>query len=611
MLNGSLESVSQILRISEKRASRRIERGLKRLVRVRRRRNVTTQAEALRLSVANEGCSTAMPSELRQSILDSIEATKGRRPASKLARRTLRALFWRRWRRRFFIGVPVSTLLLVIFGAIVWHISSRTGHSRAIATFAPWFVRFEVWRVAETARRWPTNSAAPLLDARGIRNADALYQTTNIWHAHLSFTVEEWRQLEPNRIDPLPNFIRPDGLWLLRNPQARRSGLMGVLGFEYPWTHGRLDFGGRTFTNVAVRLKGNMAVLYEQKRPFKVDLNRFTKGQKLGQVDELTFNNLCWDYSYLRDALGYEFFREAGVPAPRTAYAWLSASVAGKWDHKPLGLYLMLESVNGAFAKDRFGSKTTPVFKPVTYNLFEHLGDDWAAYAAIYNLKTEATSLQTQRVIDFARLVSFASDAEFASQLAGYLDLDEFARFLACEVLLSSFDSLLVDGQNYFLYLDPQTRKFGFIPWDLDSAWGYFWIGTDRELERASIWHPWVGENRFLERVMDVEEFRTIYRARLEEILTRLFVPERLNRRIDELAAILDEPIAAESGYRRSKFAQSVGLAPLTVTPGEPANGINHPAHQLKPFIEARARSVRKQLDGKSKGMILHPPTRR
>ena len=36
---------------------------------------------------------------------------------------------------------------------------------------------------------------------------------------------------------------------------------------------------------------------------------------------------------------------------------------------------------------------------------------------------------------------------------------------------------------------------------EFEKWWGgFFLIGTARERERASIWHPWVGEHRFLER---------------------------------------------------------------------------------------------------------------
>src|SRR5688500_15540666 len=80
--------------------------------------------------------------------------------------------------------------------------------------------------------------------ARSVRNAQDLYRTTSIWHAHLSFTREQWKALESKRIGPMPNFDRPEGLMFLRNPQARRSGIAGVLGFEFDWTHANFELGG-------------------------------------------------------------------------------------------------------------------------------------------------------------------------------------------------------------------------------------------------------------------------------------------------------------------------------------------------------------------------------
>ena len=74
------------------------------------------------------------------------------------------------------------------------------------------------------------------------------------------------------------------------------------------------------------------------------------------------------------------------------------------------------------------------------------------------------------------------------------------------------------------------------------------------------------------------------------------------------MAAVLRDPISAESPFRLNKFEQAVGLKPLKPTPGEKPHGLNHPPNDLRRFVELRARSVRQQLDGKSKGMILKSP---
>jgi hypothetical protein len=67
---------------------------------------------------------------------------------------------------------------------------------------------------------------------------------------------------------------------------------------------------------------------------------------------------------------------------------------------------------------------------------------------------------------------------------------------------------------------------------------------------------------------------------------------------------VLRSPIAAESDFRLNKFEQAIGAKPLEPPRGDPM-GSDRQAHQIKRFIDNRAVSVRHQLDGKSKGMIL------
>lgn len=610
-LNHDFASAAKVLRTSERRVEKRVRRGMKNLAKRLQKRRATVDPGALASACATEGCAAMVPQNLSVDILLAMEVNHCQRPPLKLARRTLRSLAWRRWRRRCTISASVFVVLLAISVQAIRY-GSSTGRTWLFSQSQMWLARYWNLAMAEAARPWPTNAATVPLDAGVIRNAEQVYRTTNIWPVHLTFTREQWKALEPKRIPLLATFILPDGRRLPRNPEARRNGLLGVLGYEYDWSRAECEFGQVSFTNVAARVKGNIGSLWH-KRPIRLDLNKFEQGQKLGGLDKLTFDNLVSDYSCMNEALAYEFFRDAGVPAPRTAYAWLSVSVAKQWERKPMGLYLMEEAVDEAFAAERFGSRKTPLFKPSTYKLFDYMGEDWSVYKPIYDLKTEATQKQRQRVIEFAHLLALARDQDFAERVGGFLDLDEFARFLAVQVLLPNYDGILATGKNYYMYLDQGSNKFGFIPWDLDAAWGNFWMMDPKaEQQHGSIWRPWVGENRFLERLMSVEEFRRIYRAHLEDFVTRLYVPSRLNQRIDALVAAIREPIASESPFRLDKFEQAVGLKPIA--PGRRwQTGINYPvpfrdfihAYDLKQFIAGRARSVRSQLAGESQGILL------
>src|SRR5207244_3854142 len=150
----------------------------------------------------------------------------------------------------------------------------------------------------------------------------------------------------------------------------------------------------------------------------------------------------------------YAVFRAAGVPAPRTAFAEVTLSVPGKYDKEYLGLYVLVEEVDAAFVRERFGSDKGLLMKPQRLRGIDYLGDEWAKYKGQYQPQSEATKEQQKRVIAFAKLVNDASDKEFTSKIGSFLDVDNFLGFLAANALISNAESFFALGGNYYLYLD-------------------------------------------------------------------------------------------------------------------------------------------------------------
>ncbi|MHB8865805.1 MAG: CotH kinase family protein [Pirellulaceae bacterium] len=348
--------------------------------------------------------------------------------------------------------------------------------------------------------------------------------------------------------------------------EGKRNGILGVMGIEFPVVRADLDFEGQAFDNVSVRYKGNGTFLQARsslKRSLKVDLNKGFPGRKLHDVNKLNFHCCVTDASWMNEVLSYRLFRDAGVPSPRTAYARVYVTVPGKFERELLGLYSLVENIDNSFAKHRFGTKKGAIFKPVAPRMFEDLGDDWSAYQQAYDPKTPVRDEQTRRVIAFCQLVSHADDEDFSKEVANFLDLDEFARFMAVTTSLSTMDSLLAMGQNYVVYLHPTTRRFQFIPWDLDHSFGQFYpIGTQEQRETLSINKPWAGENRFLERVFKVEEFKRRYLAYLKKFHTTICRPERIADQVDELATVLRPHVEAESAEKLAQFDRVVAGEP-------------------------------------------------
>lgn len=408
------------------------------------------------------------------------------------------------------------------------------------------------------------------------------------------------------------------------NFQARpggRNGLSAMMGVEFPTVQADLEFAGQPFDDVAIRYKGNGTFMQSRsslKRSLKVDLNDGFPGRNLAGVTKLNFHNNVTDASWMNEVLSHRLFRDAGVPAPRTAYAEMYLTVPGEHEREYLGLYAMVENVDNGFAFARYGSKKGAIFKPVTRQPFEDLGGDWTDYQQTYDPKTPLSSEETLRVMAFCKLVSHASDREFNAQVANYLDVDEFARFMAVTVWLSTLDSILGVGQNYLVYLHPTTRRFQFIPWDLDHSFGQFHLsGTQEQRENLSIHKPWDGEIRLLDRVFQHAAFKRLYLGYLRQFNETLCRPDRLQAQVDEVAAAIRPSVERESGEKLERFDKVVAGESVPPEgfgggfggrggPGfGPFGGLGPQTKPIKGFVVARAKSVEDQLAGRSEGVAV------
>jgi hypothetical protein len=595
------------LSLSESKAAKRQARALQHIAKILRKTKIQLDPLSFLHSLL-----VPAPEELKQTILSSANNWTPKQTRSPLAIGIIRSWRWALLRRiaiRATRAVGTALVILILLGSSFAWLANH-------GYLFDFFIRANRTQIAKDfpelakpAAPWPaTPEDQARVPAIPPKTQADLYISTNIWLAKLTFTADEWKNIHPSQVERVPMF--QNGGLVLRNPNAKRNGLSGVIGIDFNWAKGDLKFAGQNLPDVAVRYRGNgtyLNSLYGSKQSFKVDLNKYTKKQKFAGVKDLNFLNCIADNTYLYDSLAEQLFRDLGVPAPRTTYAYVTLHAPGAFTNQPMGLYAMVENVDADFAEERFGSKQTPIFKPVTPQLFFDLGDDWKAYEGIYDLKTKATPAELIRLIEFVRLVSHADDTEFASRLPDFLDLEEFAGFLAGHVLISSYDGFLANGQNYFVYLDQRSNKFGFIPWDQDHAWGEFkYIGTADKREQASIWHPAAYPFHFLKRVMKVEAFKTVYRKKIEFALDNLFTTERLFAQIDHLAAAIRPAVAAENTFRLKRFDTALSTEFL---PGPRDGGDNEGprsrVHQIKEFIPNRIKSIREQLHDESKGARL------
>jgi spore coat protein CotH len=333
-------------------------------------------------------------------------------------------------------------------------------------------------------------------------------------------------------------------------------------------------------------------------------------------VSQLNLHNCVRDPGSMNETIAYRLFNEGGVPASRTAYAKLFVTVPGKYDHQYFGLYSLVEDVGKDFIQEKLGVEKGALFKPVTPEPFADLGDDWQKYNQTYDPKGEITTEQKNRVIAFAKLVSHADDSEFAKKLPEFLDLENFARYMALTTWLVDMDGILGVGQNYYVYLHPKTHRFMFLPWDQDQTFGQFPRGsTPEQRENLTIHKPWSGESRFLERVFNSDQFKQLYLARMRELNETILKPELIRAQVDQLAPLLRSAVREESPERLAGFDKAAAGEMVEISMG-PAGMGGTPVKSIKAFAGPRHQSVEGQLAGKIEGQrsfsgFGRPPARR
>lgn len=435
--------------------------------------------------------------------------------------------------------------------------------------------------------------------------AKDLFIPTKIWTAHLTIQPGQWKIMQPIHADRRAQ--------RLAHPEkASKNGYLASQGIEFPYGHGDLDFEGKVFHDVGVRFKGNGTFLNAvrdpmngqvggaEKVPFKVHLNEFVKGQKLGaKITTLDFRNNITDASSMNEVLGLRMYRDAGVPASRTTYVRLFLTIPGKVDDRLLGLYTLTEDVGDPFLEERMGDASGTLLKPYdrdAFVFFKYRGDNWTDYVQSLDPKHPPVPADRKRIIDFCILISKASDAELGQRLGSFVDLDELSRFMAVTVWLSDGDSMMDNGHNFYAYLDPKTRKIVFIPWDLDHSFGQFPQHLNqRQRENRAIFPPWYRPNAFLERVFNVPAFRDLYLARMQEFSRTLFDPNRLATQVDDLAPYIRPAVSEQARTSRTDILDRFdkAIAGKNIELREFGEGDIVP---IKPFAVRRAKFVNEQL---------------
>jgi putative membrane-bound dehydrogenase-like protein len=415
---------------------------------------------------------------------------------------------------------------------------------------------------------------------------------TKVISLHIEIPADEYDAMQP----PAPVGI-PGGPPAAPRPKkpGERASERNLFGVEFPWARGSLTVEGKTYKGVGLRYAGNasyMASAAGLKRSLLVDLDQSEHAEFHG-LRAMQLQSGALDPTKAREAIAFDRFRAAGVPAPRTVLAEVTFTVPGKHEKAYLGLYTVVEPVDRAFLRDRFHADKGLVVRPQGLRGLDFLGDDWEKYRGPYRPLNEPTSDQAKRLIEFLRLVQKADDAQFRKEIGLYLDVDKFLRFMAVQAMIANADGFFTLGYNYSLFLDPATNRFVFIPGDQELSFANFaMMGSSDQLMDMSVTRPYGGENRLADRLLAIKEMREAQREVVKELASTVFRKERLVIDVAAIEGATKSIVEREAAARAERAEPPVGFGP----PGAAT------APDLRTFADKRAASIADQLAGKKDG---------
>jgi hypothetical protein len=381
---------------------------------------------------------------------------------------------------------------------------------------------------------------------------------------------------------------------------------------EYPATFIFANsFTQDTIANIGFRLRGNTS-RHAYKKSFKVSFNTFQPGLKFYGYEKLNLNGEHNDPSIIRSKLSWDLFKLLDIGSSDASYVRLYIN------DNYHGLYINIEHIDENFVDKKFNSTGGNLYKclwPADLTYISNNPDDYKFNSGdrrTYDLKTNNQTDDYSDIAEFINILNNTPAQQFTAELDPIFNIDQYLRILAVDAVTSSWDNYWFLKNNYYLYHNPVTNKFEFIPYDYDNTFGIWWDGilggVDWGTRDIFKWGNPFESRPLATRILEVPEYRNRFSYYLSYLLESGFKPENIFAKIDSIhtmisgAAQIDTFRTLDYGYTFDDFNKSYNEALG-----------DHVTYGLKPYISTRHSSAMAQISSADISPIItsisHYPT--
>lgn len=316
---------------------------------------------------------------------------------------------------------------------------------------------------------------------------------------------------------------------------------------------------GKRLQDVGFRMRGQFSLRNSgDKKPFKIDIDAYIDGQEYKNLRQLMLLNNIGDPSLLMEKLAYEGMAFTGLPASHVSFVELWIDIRDdEQDAIFWGVYSLVERVDNKYIRNRFtaDAKEGNLYKASHAQRgpmdLVYYGDDIEDYP-VQNGQYAYGKMNNEEKDDYSDITALArtidgrdylTEADYIQALEEAINVDAFLRCLAVNAIIDNWDSYINTGNNFYLFNNPVSGRFEWIPWDL--TWGgntqaSLITRMDSELMEA-------GAPMFV-KTMAIEKYHRAYLAYIDLLTRYWFTPEKLSPLVNHYHDMIAPYISQSTG---------------------------------------------------------------
>jgi len=305
---------------------------------------------------------------------------------------------------------------------------------------------------------------------------------------------------------------------------------------------------------VGVRFKGNSSLKSTWSRglmklSFKLDFDEFEDdypqidNQRFYGFKQLSLKNNFDDQSFLREKVVGEIFYEAGLVSAHTSFCEVYIDYGEGATY--FGLYTIVEEMDDTVIKNQFSESDGTLYKPEgngasfrkgSFNKDHFIKDtneddtDWSEIESLFSVLHSELRLSNPSV--------------WQTQLDSIFDTQNFLKYLAYNTVLQNWDTYGRMTHNYFLYNNPNSKKFVWIPWDNNEALQTGKQGGALKLNFSNLTNN--GDWPFIEYLYANQYYKSVYNKFVDESINGAFNKDLLITKYNNYSQLINDSVLKE-----------------------------------------------------------------